>query len=119
MTRPKPHAGQEPSPVAAPASGRFRRDSEGSLHKVVVVDGVDHFVVRWTDSCSGCFEAGEYCGLAHLYPWDEKAGCSVGSGCRECGYTGKVRRAELVPFDSAGFEQRFANQVANAATVKP
>mgnify|MGYP003664493551 CR=1 FL=1 len=43
----------------------------------------------WTESCSGCFEGGEYDGLVHHYLFDNKRQCSIGSGCDECGYTGK------------------------------
>jgi len=31
------------------------------------------------------------------YPWDEKAKCYVGSGCEECGYTGKRRDSWFSP----------------------
>lgn len=41
--------------------------------------------------CTGCYEGGENDGMAHLYPYDEKAECRVGAGCEECGYTGKRR----------------------------
>jgi len=44
---------------------------------------------EWTTSCSGCFEGGEYMGLAHHYKYDNKRKCHIGSGCRECGHTGK------------------------------
>jgi len=54
-----------------------------------VIDGIVCELASWTDSCSGCFEGGEYMGLAHNYPYDERAGCYRGSGCTECGYTGK------------------------------
>lgn len=54
-------------------------------------------LVSWTDSCSGCFEGGEYMGMAHYYPYDKKAHCHVGAGCCECGYTGKRIRKEWVP----------------------
>ncbi len=54
----------------------------------------------WTESCSGCYESGEYGGLAHNYPYDEKAGCRVGGGCDECGYTGKRRMEWPVPHDT-------------------
>lgn len=53
---------------------------------------------QWTGSCSGCFEGGEYGGLAHNYPWDDKTQCHIGGGCRECGYTGKARQAQWVPY---------------------
>jgi len=79
---------------------RLRRDSDGALHKVVLdVDGVECFVVRWTESCSGCCELGEAMMNAHHYAFDDKAHCYVGSGCDECGYTGKRRREWLAPFE--------------------
>jgi len=49
---------------------------------------VSHHV---TQPYSGCFSAGEYGGNEHNYPYDAKAGCRVGAGCHECGYTGKRR----------------------------
>lgn len=52
--------------------------------------------IIYTHSCSGCFEGGEYMGLAHNYPYDTKANCHIGSGCEECGYTGKRREKILV-----------------------
>lgn len=81
--------------------GRFRRDADGSLHKVVPLDGADHFVVRWTDSCSGCCELGECMENAKYYDYDDKAGCYLGAGCHECGFTGKRRREWLAPFGMA------------------
>lgn len=58
-------------------------------------DGSDTLLelVSYTSSCSGCCEGGEYGGMLHLYRWDDKAECYVGSGCRECGHTGKRRNA--------------------------
>ena len=55
------------------------------------IDGVWHVHIRFTSSCSGCFEGGENMERASRYPYDEKARCHVGSGCKECGYTGKRR----------------------------
>lgn len=52
----------------------------------------------FTTSCSGCFEGGEYGGLADNYDWDDKAQCRIGIGCSECGYHGKIRMAEWVPY---------------------
>ncbi len=78
---------------------RYRVDLDGDRHRVVVVDGRDGFNVRVTTSCSGCYEPGEYCGMEYLYPYDSKAGCRMGNGCHECGYTGKRRQWNWVPFD--------------------
>jgi hypothetical protein len=89
---------------------RMRRDDEGTLHRVVVLGGMDGFVVRWTDSCSGCFEAGDYGGNAHNYPYDEKARCHIGAGCNECGYTGKTICEEWVPFDMKAYCVREARR---------
>lgn len=80
---------------------RYRRDALGHRRLVVVFDGRDGFEVRFTTSCSGCFGPGEYGGREHDYEYDPKARCYLGSGCNECGYTGKRRRVEWVPFDMA------------------
>ena len=44
----------------------------------------------FTQPCSGCFEAEDGYPIGE-YPWDEKSHCYIGSGCSECGYTGKRR----------------------------
>ncbi len=49
----------------------------------VCVDG------KFTNSCSGCFESGEYGQNESYYEYDKKSQCHVGAGCSECGYTGK------------------------------
>ena len=41
-----------------------------------------------TTSCSGCFETVDGQPVGD-YPWDAVAGCHIGAGCSECGYTGK------------------------------
>jgi hypothetical protein len=82
---------------------RYRRDHEGNLHKVVMHEGFEGFVVRWTDECTGCTER-EDGHLVGEYGWDPKAKCTVGAGCDECGYTGKSRRAQWVAFDGAYYE---------------
>lgn len=55
-------------------------------------------MITYTHHCSGCFEGGEYGGLEHNYEWDAKAQCRVGMGCSECGYTGKRRNTDFVPY---------------------
>lgn len=65
--------------------------------RVKMIDGVPHIRIVYTSSCSGCFEGGDYMGLAHNYPYDKKAGCHIGSGCKECGYTGKRRHDFWMP----------------------
>jgi hypothetical protein len=62
-----------------------------------IIDGVPHVRVAYTDACSGCFEGGDYMGLAHNYSYDQKASCHVGMGCKECGYTGKRRHESWMP----------------------
>ena len=59
--------------------------------RVKMIDGIPHIRIVYTTECCGCFEGGDYMGLAHNYPYDPKARCYVGAGCDECGYTGKRR----------------------------
>lgn len=80
---------------------RMRRDSDGALHRVVVFDGVEGFEVRFTDECSGCSQHSE--GYRMADP----------TGCHECGYTGKRRRREWVPFEFSDVIRR--EERANAA----
>lgn len=68
-------------------SYKMRRDERGKLHKVVVVQGIEGYIERWTSHCSGCTEVGDY---GHTYG---------SAGCEECGYTGKRRREWWEPFD--------------------
>lgn len=69
--------------------------------RVIEFEGRNGYAVTYTTACSGCFEFGDYGGLAHNYAYDEKHGCHVGSGCDECGYTGKRRQSQFIPFDNA------------------
>ena len=82
--------------------------------RVVMHMGLEGFVVRWTDACSGCCELGDYGGGSEGYPTDPKHGCLIGSGCHECGYHGKVRREEWIPFDyeayAAPWDKRWARR---------
>jgi hypothetical protein len=66
---------------------------------VVMVGGVEGYVDQFTRACSGCYEPGDYGARVADYPWDEKAQCRVGSGCKECGYTGKRVDRFWLPFD--------------------
>lgn len=77
---------------------KFRRDSEGCLHKVVMWSGFPGFIVRWTSTCTGCHESEDGHSLGD-YEWDDKNKRELGAGCAECGYHGKVRHEEWVPFD--------------------
>jgi len=54
------------------------------------VDGKETLceLVRWTRACSGCSPDGEF---SH--------GASKGSGCEDCGYTGKRREAMWIPVE--------------------
>jgi hypothetical protein len=87
----------------APAAERvrYRTNGDGDRRRVVVRDGIEGFHVTCTLSCSGCCELGDCMGNAHNYPYDSKAQCHVGSGCDECGYTGKRRLTIWAPFDYA------------------
>ena len=81
---------------------RYRKvgNDEFGYRRVKVVDyeGMEGFVVSFTESCSGCFEFNEGLGL-DAYEYDDKNGCYIGAGCEECGYTGKRRQEHWVPFD--------------------
>ncbi len=83
------------------------RVHDGKRVKVVLNDGFEGFEVRWTASCSGCFEFNEGWGL-DAYDFDAKHKCYIGGGCSECGYTGKRRESFWVPFDSKAWN-RHAN----------
>ncbi len=69
-------------------------DGKVSYVKIVRLNGVDGFVVRWTESCGGCDEVGEY-----------ESRNERGSGCEWCGYTGKNRREEWVPINHNEYEK--------------
>jgi len=51
---------------------------------------------EFTHSCSGCVECEDGQPVGN-YAWDSKAGCYVGAGCHECGYTGKRKNRSWVP----------------------
>lgn len=50
-----------------------------------------HSLVRWSQHCTGCTDTPEMTTPAHR-----------GSGCRECGYTGRVRCAYWVDAQQQG-----------------
>lgn len=56
----------------------------GFRTRVVRRKGVDGFVIRFSSACSGCKDERD----PHAHS---------GAGCRECGYTGRRRRAEWMP----------------------
>ena len=71
-------------------ASRFRTTYDGKRRKVAGQhNGVDYYLVHGTDSCSGCTET-EDGHLVGRYSRDAR-GVVVGSGCDECGYTGKRR----------------------------
>lgn len=75
--------------------------------RVVINDGHEGYIARWTESCTGCFESEDGHPVGD-YDWDQKRGCYVGGGCSECGYHG-VRRVEYwIPFDLDAWENREA-----------
>lgn len=65
---------------------------DGQRVRVVPLDGVDGYVCRWTDRCSGCSVGYEGGG-----GYDK-----AGAGCFECGYTGKRRREHWEPLPTGG-----------------
>lgn len=70
-----------------------------------LINGVPHKRIVYTDSCSGCFEFNEGLGLGN-YEYDKKAQCYKGSGCFECGYTGKRRHDFYMPdFSLISFDE--------------
>lgn len=75
-------------------------DGQHLRRRVVVRNGFEGYIERWTDDCSGCTEQGEYGGM--LYgPF----------GCEECGYTGRRRTAVWIPFpDHAVAYERWRDQ---------
>jgi hypothetical protein len=79
---------------------------DGEPQRVLVVKhhGFEGYIARWTGSCSGCCELGDYGSGSENYSYDPKARCLVGAGCEECGFTGKRRNEYFVPFDHAAFE---------------
>lgn len=78
-------------------------DGKRQRVKVVMFRGFEGFIARWTDSCSGCTELGDYGGGSQYYDTDTKHHCLIGAGCEECGYTGKRRQEMWIPFDHAAF----------------
>jgi len=66
---------------------RYRLDQDGKRYLVRTWRGVDGFIIKFTTDCSGCNDYSE--GVLVAGPF----------GCHECGYTGKRRRTEWVPFD--------------------
>lgn len=89
-------------------------DGEKSRHLVVEWNGKEGFIVRFTTTCSGCFESEDGHPVGD-YPVDPKHNCYIGSGCDECGYTGKRRHEEWIPFDLSDWpEWDEESEVANA-----
>jgi hypothetical protein len=68
---------------------RILDDGDGHKYRVLVVihEGIEGHIVRWTTSCSGCTEYVD--GQWAYGPM----------GCGECGYSGKRRQQAWVPID--------------------
>ena len=64
--------------------------------KYKIIDNHVCEIVAWTDSCTGCYESEDGHPVGD-YPIDLKHNCYIGSGCFECGYTGKRRIEMWVP----------------------
>ncbi len=82
---------------------------DGKRYRVVMNEGFEGFVVRWTATCTGCYESEDGHPVGE-YDFDQKSGCAIGAGCEECGYTGKSRRAEWCPFDYAAYSKHSDEQ---------
>jgi hypothetical protein len=91
--------------MADPIRYRTIDDGDGNRTrcKVVLLNGFEGFVVRWTDSCTGCYESEDGHPVGE-YDYDSKNHCAIGAGCKECGYTGKSRRVEWLPFDAEAYD---------------
>ncbi len=74
---------------------RMHRHENGRLSRIVVAHGVDGYVVRWTEHCSGCTETPE---MTTPEP--------RGIGCKECGYCGKRVHVDWVPIDYEKYEKQ-------------
>jgi hypothetical protein len=85
---------------------------DGRRVRVVLFRGVRGFVVRWVDSCSGCYETEDGHAVGY-YPRDAN-GVTLGAGCDECGHTGKRRRSAWVPFNPRDYERAFPPETAPA-----
>lgn len=48
---------------------------------------------KFAESCTGCYEAGDYDSNAHNYPLHPKWQIRIGAGCKECSGRGfRVRK---------------------------
>ena len=68
--------------------------------KVIEIDGIKGFSVKFTAACSGCSDD------------RENVSCVRGSGCEECGYTGLRRRDEWVPLNGEEMAKQEAKWAA-------
>lgn len=64
-------------------------------------DGVMCEMVKFTSSCTGCCEFGDY-GSVALGRFDPKTKQTIGIGCPECGHTGKRRQVLYIPLTELG-----------------
>lgn len=69
--------------------------NDGKRVRVVMNGRRRGFVVRFSESCSGCTEIPEY-----------TTGPERGIGCEECGYTGRSRREEWIPLSHFTAQRR-------------
>jgi hypothetical protein len=76
-----------------------------------MIDGeLCQLIEPYTDSCSGCYETVDGQNVFG-YPYDEKAGCFLGSGCEECGYTGKRRYQYWMPIKDAIMAEKIEKEM--------
>lgn len=84
--------------------------------RVAVHLGIEGYWSVVTVTCTGCTDIGEYGSGSEHYDRDPKLGILVGSGCHECGYSGKRRERFFEPFDHEAWERAlFAPTQAEAS----
>lgn len=99
--------------MTATVERRRYRVVNGQRFLVVPLRGVDGYVVRFTDYCTGCTEHGDY---GSLLVGSVRDGKVYGAGCEECGFTGRRRREEWMPFDFQEWDRKM-DEVLAAETV--
>lgn len=74
---------------------RMVKTNDGKRVRLCMWRGARGHVVTFTSPCSGCHEG------------YESGDGEAGSGCRECGYTGRRRTREWVPLTGKDFEKAY------------
>lgn len=89
---------------------------DGRRVRVVLFRGVRGYLVRWVDSCSGCYETEDGHAVG-TYAYDRVNRCAIGMGCDECGHTGKRRRSAWVPLNPRDYEKAFPPEPRPAQVI--